>query len=142
MIAADFLDSNILVCAYDSQDPHKQRIAQEIVRKAILGSGLVSVQVLEEFAATFLHKISPRKRSDEVIAMLDALSPLNLVPLDGETVRRAVEAQASYGIHFYDGMIVAAAARGRCTRILSEDLSVGQRYFDIEIANPFLPQHG
>jgi predicted nucleic acid-binding protein len=35
-------------------------------------------------------------------------------------------------------MIVAAAERGRCRRILSEDLNAGQRYFQIPVENPFV----
>jgi predicted nucleic acid-binding protein len=56
---------------------------------------------------------------------------------DHYLVQRAVEAHAAYGIHFYDGMIVAAAERAGCTRILSEDLSDGQEYFGIRVVNPF-----
>ena len=40
--------------------------------------------------------------------------------------------------HFYDGMIVAAAERGGCRRILSEDLNAGQKYFQIPVENPFV----
>lgn len=137
MSGVDFIDSNVLVYAYDSQHPPKQEIAQSIVRKAIRGEALVSTQVLGEFAATFLHKASHRKRADEILAILDALRDISLVSLDGDTVWRAVEAHKEYGIHFYDGLIVAAAERGGCRRILSEDLNPGQKYFDIEVRNPF-----
>ena len=44
--------------------------------------------------------------------MPDALAPLRVVVLDGEIVRRAVEVRGQYGLHFYDGMIVAAADFG------------------------------
>jgi len=57
---------------------------------------------------------------------------------DVELVRRAIEARTQYGLHFYDGMIVAAAERARCARILSEDLNAGQEYFGITVANPFV----
>jgi predicted nucleic acid-binding protein len=49
-----------------------------------------------------------------------------------------VDAHAQYGVHFYDGMIVAAAERGGCERIWSEDLNAGQKYFGIAVENPFL----
>jgi len=54
-------------------------------------------------------------------------------------VRRAVEAGAAYGIHFYDGMIVAAAESAGCGRIWSEDLNPGQKYFGVSVENPFRP---
>ena len=43
----------------------------------------------------------------------------------------------AYGIHFYDGMIVAAAERAGCQRILSEDFNAGQEYFGVTVVNPF-----
>ncbi len=56
---------------------------------------------------------------------------------DADMVRRAVEAHAAYGIHFYDGMIVAAAEREGSAKIWSEDLNAGQKYFGVTVANPF-----
>ena len=137
MIAPDFLDSNILVYAYDVSDPAKQRAAQGIVLKALDGGAAVSTQVLAEFAATLLHKISPAVSPDDVRVLLDALSPVRVVFPDQGIVRRAVEAHEAYGFHFYDGMIIAAAERAGCTRIWSEDLNPGQTYFGVGIENPF-----
>ena len=68
---------------------------------------------------------------------MEALEVIWLVVPDAELVRRAVEARAAYGLHFYDGMIVAAAERARCKRILSEDFSAGQEYFGVTVSNPF-----
>ena len=136
MPAPDFLDSNVLVYAYDVSDSRKQHLAQDLVRKAIAGESVISTQVLAEFAATLLHKLSPPVPPDDVLAILNALGPIRLVA-DGDIVRRAVEARASYGLHFYDGMIVAAAERAGCGRIWSEDLNAGQRYFGVTVANPF-----
>jgi predicted nucleic acid-binding protein len=137
MPAPDFLDTNILVYAYDSSDRRKQEISQDLVRKAVAGEILVSTQVLGEFATTLLHKISPRARPRDVAAALEAMSPARLVALDGDLVRRAVEAHAQFGVHFYDGLIIAAAERGGCARIFSEDLNAGQKYFGIAVVNPF-----
>jgi predicted nucleic acid-binding protein len=52
-------------------------------------------------------------------------------------VRRAVEAHQTYGIHLFDGMVVASAERAGCTGIYSEDLNHGQTYFGVEVVNPF-----
>jgi len=137
MPAPEFLDTNVLVYAYDPGDSRKQRLAQDLVRRALAGDILVSTQVLAEFAATLLHKISPAARPEDVMALLEVLAPMHLVIPDGDMIRRAVEARASYGVHIYDGMIVAAAERGGCSRIWSEDLNAGQKYFGIAVENPF-----
>ena len=138
MPAPDFLDTNVLVYAYDPSDPRKQRVAQDLVRRALAGEMMTSTQMLAEFAATLLHKTSPAARPEDVMALLEVLAPMHLVIPDGDMIRRAVEARASYGVHFYDGMIVAAAERGGCSRIWSEDLNAGQKYFGIAVENPFV----
>ncbi|MGB9456471.1 MAG: PIN domain-containing protein [Bryobacteraceae bacterium] len=137
MSAPDFLDTSVLVCAYDRTDRHKQRAARKLVAAALDGAALISVQVLAELSVTLLHKMSPPARPEQVTMILDAIAPVPLVVPDGEMVRRAVEARAKYGVHLYDGMIVAAAERAGCARILSEDLNPGQAYFGVRVENPF-----
>jgi predicted nucleic acid-binding protein len=137
MPATEFLDTNILVYAYDASDPRKQSIAQELTRRALAGEFLISVQVLSEFASTLLHKISPPATAEQLLTILDALAPIKTIAHDQETVRRAVEARSAYGLHFYDAMIVAAAEQAACQRIWSEDFNPGQRYFGLSVENPF-----
>ncbi len=137
MPAADFLDTNVLVYAYDLTDPRKRSIAQDVVRRALAGESVTSTQVLSELAVTLLHKISPPISPSDLIAVLDALSPIKVICPDADMIRRALEARVAYGLHFYDCMIIAAAERARCERIWSEDLNAGQKYFDMVVENPF-----
>jgi len=137
MNGADFLDTNVVVHAYDDSNPRKQEVARRLLKGGVSGKVVISTQVLGEFASTMLHKVSPPATADAVLKGLDALMAIRLILPDGELVRRAVEARAAYGIHFYDGMIVAAAERAGCQRILSEDLNAGQEYFGVTVANPF-----
>ncbi len=138
MTGLEFLDTNILVYAYDSGTPRKQQIAQGLVRRAVAGEIAASSQVLAEFAATLLHKLKPAIKPEDLTLLLDTLGPIKLVPVDGDVVLRAVQARAHYGLHFYDGMIVAAAERGGCMKIWSEDLNAGQNYFNCVVENPFI----
>lgn len=137
IVPPDFLDSNILIYSYDPRDLRKQQIAQNLVLRAVRGEIIASTQVLAEFASTLLHKMTPAARVDDVKAVLDTLSPIKLVLPDQGIVRRAVEAHEIYGVHFYDGMIIAAAERAGCARIWSEDLNPGQKYFGAVVENPF-----
>ncbi|MFY9844730.1 MAG: PIN domain-containing protein [Terriglobales bacterium] len=137
MSGADFLDTNVVVYAYDDRSPQKQEVARHLLKVGISGKTVISAQVLAEFAATMLHKVTPAATEAAVMTALDALSNLRLVAPDSELVRRAVEARAAYGIHFYDGLIVAAAERAGCQRILSEDFNAGQEYFGVTVVNPF-----
>jgi predicted nucleic acid-binding protein len=137
MNAPEFLDTNVLLYAYDPGDSRRQEIARDLVRRAMRGEIVISTQVLAEFAAALLHKLKPPAKPKEVIAILETLGPIKTVVPDGDIVRRAVEARASYGVHFYDGMIIAAAERAGCRTIWSEDLNAGQKYFGVPVRNPF-----
>ena len=103
MSGVEFLDTNVLVYAYDPSDARKQRIAQGLVRQAVAGEIVASSQVLGEFAATLLHKLRPPAKPSDLTALLDALGPMHLVPVDGDLILRAVKAHERYGLHFYDG---------------------------------------
>lgn len=139
MSAAEFLDTNILVYAYDARDPGKQKIAQNLIHRALDGEIATSSQVLGEFASTLLHKLNPRVKPTDLATLLQTLGSIYLVSLDGDVVLRAVKAHAQYGLHFYDGLIVATAERGGCAKIWSEDLNPGQEYFGVKVENPFAP---
>jgi predicted nucleic acid-binding protein len=133
-----FLATNILVYAWDAKDQRKQSIARGLIRRALVGEGVVSQQVLGEFAAVLLHRMKPAAPASDVLLALDSLANIRLVPSGAGVVRRAVEAVASFGIHFYDGLVVASAERGGCATLYSEDLSHGQSYLGVELVNPFL----
>jgi hypothetical protein len=67
------------------------------VRRALAGDIVISTQVLAEFAATLLHRMFPAAPPEDVAAVLDALGPIGVVVLDGDLVRRAVDARGAYG---------------------------------------------
>jgi predicted nucleic acid-binding protein len=137
MTGRNFLDTNVLVYAVDVADSRRHNIARPLLAKAVAGEFAVSAQVLAELAAILLHKYSAKFTVPEVIAILDSLRPVPLIKPDDVMVRRAVEAHAAYGVHFYDGMIIAAAERAGSEKIFSEDLNAGQKYFGVEVVNPF-----
>ena len=62
-MAAEFVDTNILVYAYDRTAENKFDRARELIEKLWdSGEGVVSTQVLEEFYVTVTVKIPNRQR--------------------------------------------------------------------------------
>jgi predicted nucleic acid-binding protein len=137
MSAPEFLDSNIILYAYDTSNLRKQKIAQELLKNSLAGAYVISVQVLAEVAAALLHKVAPARTPDVVAEILDDLAVIPTLSPDADIVRGAVQARSRYGVHFYDGMILAAAGRAGCKTIWSEDLNAGQDYFGMKVENPF-----
>jgi predicted nucleic acid-binding protein len=133
-----FVDTNVLVYVNDSQVPHKQQLAVDLVADLIEQERLVlSSQVLNELANTLLK---PRFgfSSDEVREALSVFAPSPILAIDSALSLRALDVRERYGLSFWDALIVAAAERGRCQTIVTEDLSHGQEYFGIVARNPFL----
>jgi predicted nucleic acid-binding protein len=137
MSGRDFLDTNVLLYSLNESFPGKRKTAQDLIQRAIAGEFSISIQVLAEFAAVTLKKFRDRVTPQEVVALLDTLNRIPSIKPDAEIVRRAVEAHATYNIGFYDGMIIAAAERAGSKKIYSEDLNAGQKYFGIEVVDPF-----
>jgi predicted nucleic acid-binding protein len=131
------LDTNVLIYAWDAKDGRKQSIARDLIRRAMTGEGAIAQHILNEFAAVLIHQMKPAPSAHQVLGALDALAEIRLTDAGAGLVRRAVEAHQTYGIHLFDGMVVASADRAGCTRIYSEDLNHGQTYFGVEVVNPF-----
>jgi predicted nucleic acid-binding protein len=132
-----FIDSNVIVYANDARDPVKQRLAiEQIATHMRRGSGVISVQVLEEYASVALAKL--KQPAKVVLVQLSLLEYLHVVELTAKTVRRAVELGAIHGISFWDACIISSAEEAGCGTILSEDLNPGQSYAGIRVKNPFV----
>jgi len=131
-----FIDSNIVVYANDNRDSQRQAVALKLVSDHMRsGSGVISIQVLQEYANVALGKLG--QPSDVVLRQLHLLEAMDVVSPTPQTVRRAVEIRQAYGISFRDAGIVAAAEQASCDTILSEDLNAGQYYAGIKVENPF-----
>jgi len=134
-----FIDSNVAVYAYDTDEPEKQAVAQEILRRGIEEDNvLLSAQVLGEFFNVVTRKIKNPMSADEAQEAIHCMSAFRCVDMDLPMVDRAIDFHRQYQLSYWDAMIVAAAERGGCSGILSEDLNTGQKYSGILAVNPFV----
>jgi len=134
-----FVDTNILVYAYDSSAGDKHRTAQkELSDLWASGQGLISTQVLQEFYVSITRKV-PRpvdpEQAKEII--LDLLQWKVLVN-DGQAIIEAIEIQQRLRFAFWDALVVQAAIRGGAGVLLSEDFESGRLIEAVTIRNPFL----
>lgn len=128
-----FFDTNILVYAHSVRD---DRTA--IARQVLLEGGVVSVQVLNEFASVARAKLGfTWPQVQEAINSILILCP-NPRALSLDTHLRALEISKRYGFSIWDGLIVAAAIEAKCSTLLTEDLQHGQVVEGLRVENPFL----
>jgi predicted nucleic acid-binding protein len=137
MTAQYFIDTNFLLYAGSgaSEDQAKKAIARQLLAQADIG---FSAQVMQEFYYAAARKERLKITHDEVVLILEALSPFPVLPVDREMVLEAVELTVGYKISYWDAAIIAAARRLGCDILSSEDLSHGQDYGGIKVVNPFL----
>ncbi len=134
-----FFDTSILVYAYDTHDPPKQKIAQDLILENIRnGQGWLSIQVFGEFFNVVTKQIPKPLTSDEARDAISYLSILNITDMDVKLVFRAIDTHKKYGTNYWDSMIIAAAERANCAKLLSEDFNSTQKYYGIIAKNPFL----
>ena len=133
MIGAEFFFDTNIVLYLLSGDTLKADRAEELL--AI--GGVISVQVLNEFAAIAarkLHMAWPEIR--EVLAQVRAVCPVE--PMSVDTHDRAAQVAERYGLSIYDALIVAAALIAGCATLYSEDMQDGQVIErQLTIRNPF-----
>lgn len=135
-MAKIFLDTNLIVYANDRRDPSKQAKAIEVVTDAMRsGIGVISTQVLQEYAATAIAKLG--QDIDVILRQLLLLEAFEVVQMTPSLVRRSVELTQRYQVHFWDAGIIAAAEHANCSVLMSEDFSTGQRYANVPVQNPF-----
>ena len=137
MTDKSFVDSNVLIYAYDADAGVKRTAAAAVLRELWdRRSGVLSTQVLHEFYVNVTRKIAAPLSKSSARAVVDAYAPwcVNTTPAETSAAFR-IEDEAR--ISFWDGLIVAAARKAGAVRILSEDLNAGQTIAGIRIENPF-----
>lgn len=132
---SDFLDTNVVVYAFDSADPEKQRAAIDV-----LESGrrlVVSTQVLVESWWVLTRRLERPLSEEAASEVIDELCRLPVVSTDADLVRRAITTSRRWQIAVWDALIVEAARSSGCDRILTEDLQDGQDFDGVGVVNPF-----
>jgi predicted nucleic acid-binding protein len=139
MSVSVFVDTNVLVYAYDRAYPQKQRQALDALDYlAIRGSGAISPQILAEFFVTVTRKIAaPLSIEDAYTRLENYLHSWVVLEQSGLVVLEAARGVRDYRMSFWDAQIWAIARLNQITCILSEDFSTGSVIEGVRFANPF-----
>jgi predicted nucleic acid-binding protein len=138
MTGRTFLDSNILVYSVDEGPAEEAKHA----RATELLSGraeslVVSTQVLQEFYVVATRKLKNPLSEERAARAVRGLAKLDVIGMDVPLVLAAVDTSRTAKISLWDALIIEAASRAGCDRVLSEDLNAGQEMHGVRIENPF-----
>jgi predicted nucleic acid-binding protein len=134
-----FVDTNILVYAFDLSAGDKHSLAVKLVEQWWEnGNGCLSIRVLQEFFVTVTRKIALPLEHHTARQLVSDLSHWRLQLPDAEDLLHAIDLQQMARLSFWDAMIVQSAARLGCRWLFSEDLNHGQKVGEVQIINPFI----
>jgi predicted nucleic acid-binding protein len=126
-----FFDTNILVYA-QTEDARAAK-----ARELIAAGGVISVQILNEFANVLRKKLN-RSWEDVSAASADiefAFGPVR--PLTVELHRQALDIARGRSLSLFDALIIASAAEAGCDTLLTEDMQAGVKISGVQLVNPF-----
>ena len=133
-----FLDSNILVYSVDQSPAEKDKHTRAVeLLSAHPDDLVVSTQVLQEFYVVTTRKLKQPLSEERAAAAVRGISKLDVVSVDASLVLAAVDTSRTAQLSLWDSLIIEAASRAGCQRILSEDLNAGQVIHGVTIENPF-----
>jgi len=134
MSADRFMDTNVLVYAFDSQSPEKQKKAQAIIKQADF---VTSAQVLGELYVTLTNKLDVKVPVVVASQAIEELRAMSVVTTSASLVMAAIETSVSFQLSNRDALIVEAAVLANCSTLLTEDLNQGQVIKGVQVLNPF-----
>ena len=130
-----FIDTNVLIYAYVSDDAQKHlsalHILEDIWEERIRAA--ISIQVLQEFYSV----MSRRGDSRYYKKLTEDLLNWYVIENTGGLLRRALDVHQEFGTSFYDANIIAAAQVVGAKELWSEDFNTGQDYGGVVAVNPF-----
>ncbi len=141
MTVKSFVDTNILVYAYDrgAGDNHVQ--AQRVVEGLWdEGNGVLSTQVLQEFYVNVRRKARAPISITSARSLVADYMAWDPIVNDGTSILEAMDVERRYKISFWDALIVVAAQQAEADVILSEDFNHGQQFGSVRVMNPFVAE--
>jgi predicted nucleic acid-binding protein len=132
-----FVDTNVLLYSIstDEREAEKAEAARAILAEGDLG---LSVQVLQEFYVQATRAGREDALDHELaLGLIESFLRFRILETSAELVLAAARTQQRFQISYWDAAIIEAARALDCGLVLSEDLSDGQDYGGVTVANPF-----
>jgi len=133
-----FVDTNIIVYAYDASSGEKHSKALKIMKDLWgTGNGITSTQVLQEFFVSVTGKIAKPLSIITAKEIVKDFLKWKTVIINGEIILEAIDIHNERRYSFWNSLIIVSAIAGGAETLLSEDLSDKHKIKGIVIKNPF-----
>ena len=134
----EFIDTNVLLYAFDASDLAKHAAAQALLERLWASqTGCLSVQVMQEFFVNATRKL--KLPVAQVRAVLEDYRVWIVHAPSASDVIAATVLMDAVNLSFWDAMMATSAGELGCRVIWTEDLNAGQVIAGAQIRNPFTP---
>lgn len=131
-----FIDTNILVYADSTDEPHKQRMAIDLLQHLRLKRlGVLSTQVLNEYIQVGLRKLG--LSHNHVREQLNCYRQMEVAGVTPDTIDMALDLHQKHALSYWDALILASAHISGCALLLTEDMGSGEVLAGVQLVNPF-----
>jgi predicted nucleic acid-binding protein len=136
------VDANVLVYAFDDDEPIKQAKANELLGR--LSARPFETILLWQAAAEFLAvlrkwqqagKLSSA-RVEEAFQIIRSMFPLRLPRV--RIFKVSFDLRSRFSLSHWDSMLLAACKDAKDTLLYSEDMDAGSDYDGVKVENPFI----
>jgi predicted nucleic acid-binding protein len=139
-MSVEFCDTNLFVYAYDvTAGAKRDRASALLSRLWESGTGVISVQVLQELFVALTRRIPQSLRAEDARSIVSDVATWRVIEPGHRDVLAAIDGATRWRISFWDAMILTAALRAGAGTVWSEDLNDGQQYDGTVVRNPFSP---
>ena len=136
-MSAEFVDTNVLIYAYDLSAGTKRHTASELLTRLVEEDrGALSIQVLAEFYSIATRKL--KMKSEQAEGFLKDLGAWTIHRAGHQDLLRAAQLQRRHRTSWWDALILNSAIELGCFVLWTEDFSDGQRYGSVTVRNPFV----
>jgi predicted nucleic acid-binding protein len=106
-----FVDTNIIVYAYDITAGEKHTTAKKVIMNLWRsGRGLVSTQIIQELYVTLTRKIPRPLKTAQANEIIEDTLTWDLVVNDGESTLQAIALETQEKLSFWDALVIVGAA--------------------------------
>lgn len=137
-MSQEFVDTNVLVYAFDASAGAKQTSARQLLERLWnTGTGCLSVQVLQEFFVIVTRKVAEPLSVDEATERIREFAAWKVFAATANDILASIALQKQARLNFWDAMVIQAAAELGCVVLWTEDMNDGQLVRGVRIHNPF-----
>ena len=131
-----FIDSNIWLYLFLSDETNKFKIAEEYISRNANNSIFISYQVINEVANQLVrHNFNEKIIKESIEYMYKICTVHNF---SREIILSASSYREKYSFSFWDSIIIASAASSGCNILATEDMHDGLQIENMVIKNIFI----